>query len=392
MVCLVATQVAVFVVVQNSIHTTEQNRSRVRVQFSALSPQALALRYLRYFQEAHRRETKTKTTELLHNASKTSQSLVNYSFILSYIYYFVKSFHDGGLCIIDGMKTVKNLKEVIAEAREKKIAIGHFNISNIEGLWGIFRAAQAQNMPVIIGVSEGERDFVGVRQAVALVKSIREEFDYPIYINADHSYSFDRVKEAIDAGFDAAIFDGAKLPIEENIKITKQCVDYAREAGTGVLIEAELGYIGTSSKLLDEIPEGVSLEQLTTIEDAIRFVTETGVDFFAPSIGNIHGMLKNVSNPKLNIERVNEISEATGVPLVLHGGSGIVDEDFTKAIEAGISIVHTNTEIRVAYRDAVKKSFDEKPDEVAPYRLMKPVVDAVQKKVEERVRLFGRLS
>src|SRR3989338_2464614 len=136
------------------------------------------------------------------------------------------------------MKTeVKSLRETVAEAREKGVAVGHFNISNTEGLWAVFKAAQSLNVPVIIGVSEGERDFVGVRQAAALVKSLREEFDYPVYLNADHTYSFERVKEAIDAGFDSVIFDGAKLSFEENVKITKQCVEYARACGTDVLVE-----------------------------------------------------------------------------------------------------------------------------------------------------------
>ena len=284
---------------------------------------------------------------------------------------------------------MKKLKEIIEEAEAGKVAVGHFNISNIEGMWGIFRAAQSLDRPVIIGVSEGERDFVGVKQAAALIKSIRDEFNYPIYINADHSYSFDRVKEAVDAGFDSVIFDGAKLPIDENIEITKKCVEYARSVNTDILVEAELGYIGTSSKLLDEVPEGITLDQLTTPEDAIRFVEETGIDLFSPSVGNIHGMLKGVSNPELNIGRIKEIREAAGVPLVLHGGSGITDENFNEAIAAGISLIHINTEIRIAYRDAVKKSLEENPDEIAPYRLMKPSVEAVQGVVEKRLRLFS---
>ncbi len=287
---------------------------------------------------------------------------------------------------------MKTLREIIKDAGEKKIAIGHFNISNLEALWGIFYAAKLLDVPVIIGVSEGERDFVGVKQASVLVKSIREEFNYPIYLNADHSYSFERVKRAIDVGFDSVIFDGAKLPTEENIKITKQCVEYARASGRDVLVEAELGYIGTSSKLLDEVPQGITLDQLTTPEDAKHFVEETGVDFFAPSVGNIHGMLKKVSNPELNIERIKEIKEATGLPLVLHGGSGIIDENFTEAIANGISIVHINTEIRIAYRDAVKKSLEESPNEIAPYRLMKPSLLAVQEVVEKRLKLFSSIK
>ena len=286
----------------------------------------------------------------------------------------------------------KNLKEYIAEAREKGVAIGHFNISNIEGLHAVFNAAKSLNLPVIIGVSEGERDFVGVHEAVALVKSIREENRYPIFLNADHTYSLGRVKEAIDAGFDAVIFDGAKLSLEENINITKQCVEYAREKnlakGNDCLVEAELGYIGQSSKLLSEIPKGV---ELTSVADAKKFVGETGVDLFAPAVGNIHGMLKDMPEPRLNIERIKEITEATGVPLVLHGASGNTKEDIQAAIKAGTAIVHINTEVRVAYRDALKKSLADNPDEVAPYKINKPDVEAMERVVLEKLRIFNFL-
>ena len=283
----------------------------------------------------------------------------------------------------------KTPKEIIKEVGENKTAIGHFNISNIEALWAIFRAAQNVGVPVIIGLSEGERKFIGTKQAVALVKSIREEFEYPIFINADHCHSFESVKEAVDAGFDAVIFDGAQLPIEENIEITKKCVKYAHEVKPEIIVEGELGYIGTSSKMLDEIPEGVSLENFTTVEDAKRFVEETAVDLFSPSIGNIHGMLKNVANPELDIERIKEISDAVDAQLVLHGGSGISDENFKNAIEAGISIVHINTEIRRAYREALEESLKNNPEEIAPYKIAKPAVGAMREVVEKRLKLFS---
>jgi len=288
---------------------------------------------------------------------------------------------------------MKSLRECIAEASEKKVAIGHFNISNLEALWGIFRAAQGLNVPVIIGVSEGERDFVGVKQAAALVKSIREEYQYPIFLNADHTYSFERVKEAIDAGFDSVIFDGAKLSFKENVIIAKQCVDYARSSGREVLIEGELGFIGTSSKILDEVPEGVMLDEssLTNPEKAKEFVLATGVDMLAPAVGNFHGMLRGGIDPKLNIERIKEISSAVGIPLVLHGGSGNSEDDFKQAIANGVNIVHINTEIRVAYRDAVKKSLQDDPEEVAPYKFLKPGVKAVQDVVTAKLRFFNNL-
>lgn len=285
---------------------------------------------------------------------------------------------------------MKKYREYIEEAKKNKVAIGHFNISNLEGLKGIFEAARSLNLPVIIGVSEGERDFIGVKEVSAMVKSLREEFDYPIFLNADHTYSFDRVKEAVDAGFDSVIFDGAKLSIEENIKITKQCVEYAKSVNPEILVEGELGYIGTSSKILDEIPEGASQgATLTTPEDAKRFVEETRVDLFAPAVGNIHGMLRNMPDPRLDIKRIKEISDACGVPLVLHGGSGNLKEDFQNAVANGVSIVHINTEIRVAFRDALKKTLEENPDEVAPYKFEAGAVEAVKKLVIEKLSIFN---
>ncbi len=288
---------------------------------------------------------------------------------------------------------MKTLKQSVLEAREKKVAIGHFNISNLEAFWGIFKAAQSLDVPVIIGVSEGERDFVGVRQVVALVKSIRDEHDYPIYLNADHTYSFERVKEAIDAGFDSVIIDGAKLSFEENVKLTKQCVEYARSSGREVLVEGELGYIGQSSKILDEIPEGVVLDEssLTDPVKAREFVELTGVDMLAPAVGNFHGMLRGGVDPKLNIERVKQISDSTGIPLVLHGGSGNSEDDFKQSIANGIAIVHINTEIRVAYKQGLQIGLTENPDEVAPYKFLKQSVKAVQDVVTDKLRFFNNL-
>lgn len=289
------------------------------------------------------------------------------------------------------MSNIPSLREVIKDAEARHVAIGHFNISNLEGLWAIYRAAKAVGVPVVVGLSEGERDFVGVRQAAALVKSIREEFNYPIYINADHTYTVERVKEAIDAGYDAVIFDGAKMSFEENIAKAKECVDYARSTGRDVLVEAEVGYIGTSSKVLDAIPEGVKFDDttLTSPEQAERFVRETGVDLFAPAVGNMHGMLRNAPEPRLDIARVEKVHAAAGVPLVLHGGSGTSDEDFRDAIKAGISLVHINTEIRVASSKALRAFLAENPDETAPYKIMKPTTEAMQAVIEARLRLFS---
>lgn len=294
-------------------------------------------------------------------------------------------------------KIAQSLRECISDVEKDKKAIGHFNISNVEMLWGIFHAAKELKLPVIIGVSEGERQFIGVNQCVALINSIREEYNYPIYLNADHTYSVEKVKEAIDAGFDSVIYDGAKLSVEENIKNTQECVAYARtvtmKTGRDVLVEAELGYIGQSSKVLDAIPEGVDLKAgLTTPEMATDFVNRTGIDLFAPAVGNIHGMMRVGHDPRLEIDLIKQIREACGVPLVLHGGSGTVDEDFVHGIYAGISIVHISTELRVAFRKALALALQNNPDEVAPYKYAKDAVNAVSKVAGERLKLFNSIK
>lgn len=291
---------------------------------------------------------------------------------------------------------MKSLRECINEAKENKRAVGHFNISNAEMLRGVFNAAKNLNVPVIIGVSEGERQFIGIKQVVALVKSFREEYEYPIFLNADHTYSVEKVKEAIDAGFDMAIYDGAKLSLDENIKNTKECVDYAKEIfkneGREILIEGELGYIGQSSKILDAIPEGVKVEGdgLTHPEVAKEFVEKTGVDLLAPAVGNIHGMLRIGHDPRLDIERIKNINDACKIPLVLHGGSGTVNEDFTLAIKAGMSIIHISTELRVAFKKSLTLFLQENVDEIAPYKYLKDAISAVEKVTTDRLGLFNK--
>ncbi|MFA6392463.1 MAG: class II fructose-bisphosphate aldolase [Candidatus Paceibacterota bacterium] len=295
---------------------------------------------------------------------------------------------------------MKTLREYIQEASEKGVAIGHFNISNIEALHGIYNASKKLSgevghlVPVVIGVSEGEEEFIGRDEVTVLVKEIKEKDNYPIFLNADHHYSLESVKAALDAGYDSAIIDAVKLPLDENISLTKKCVDFAKELGEkesrDILIEAELGFIGQSSKILDAIPEGVSEATMTKPEDAKYFVEQTGINLLAPSVGNIHGMVTG-GNPRLDIERIKNIKEACGVPLVLHGGSGIADIDFTNAIKVGISIIHINTEIRVAYKEALQKFLTDNPSEVAPYKILVPAVLAIEQVVYNRLKLFNNL-
>ena len=288
---------------------------------------------------------------------------------------------------------MKTLRQYIKEAGEKGVAIGHFNISNLETLRGIFNAAKKLDLPVIIGTAEGERKFIGTKQAVVLVKSLRDEYDYPIFLNADHTYTVDGVKECIDAGYDSVIFDATGMSYEENIRLTKECVEYARLKNPEIIVEAELGFIGSSSKVLDKLPEGVKISEefLTKPEDAKKFIEETGIDMLAPAVGNIHGMLKGGIDPALNIKRIGEIQKVINIPMVLHGASGNSAEDIKEAIKNGMSVVHVNTEIRVAFRKALEESLKNKPDEVAPYKYMDKCLEIVETVVEEKLRIFNFL-
>lgn len=283
------------------------------------------------------------------------------------------------------------LKEVILDAQARKVAIGHFNVSNLEAVHAIKYAVQETGFPAIIGVSDNEEEFFGQDEIVALVKLYQSQ-GLPIYLNADHAYSVERAKKCIDAGFDSVIYDGAELSHEQNIKNTKEVVDYAKSKNSNCLIEAEIGFIGKSSNLMDSIPEGTALEQfLTKPEEAKAFVDATGVDLLAPAVGNIHGMLKNMKQPNLDIGRIENISKITGIPLVLHGGSGISVDDFKKAIACGMCIVHINTEIRLAFKTALEKGIADNVDQVAPYKILKPTQDAMKQVIIEKLKIFNNV-
>ncbi|MEK7109298.1 MAG: class II fructose-bisphosphate aldolase [Patescibacteria group bacterium] len=283
---------------------------------------------------------------------------------------------------------MKPLRQVIGEYRQAGKAVGHFNISDSNQLRAIALAVKATGLPAIVGLSEGEREHLTLLEARGLIGAYQKE-GVPLYLNADHTYSEQKAKEAIDSGVDSVVVDGAKLPVAENIAMTKTVVAYARASGRDVVVEGELGYIGTSSKQLDALPEGVTTENLTTAEDAKKFVAETGVDCFAPAVGNVHGMLKNAAEPRLHPERVKEIADAVGVPLVLHGASGNTEDDIKACIAAGIAVVHINTEFRVAYRDGLRDSLAATPQETAPYKFLAPVEQKLEEFIAAKLRLFA---
>ncbi len=291
------------------------------------------------------------------------------------------------------------LKDEIKKAIKNNYAIGHFNSSNLEMFKGILRAAQELSdennlTPVIIGVSESERKYIGAEQTVAFVKTFREENNYPIFINADHCKTYESAEEAVRVGFDSIVVDNSQMSLKENIEATKRTTSILKGINPDIIIEGEMGFIGASSKLLDEIPKEAEVTEdvITKVEDAIKFVKETGVDLLSPSVGNLHGVLKNFSNPSLYIERIREIAKAVEIPLVLHGGSGIAKEEIKEAVQAGISEVHFSTDLRIAYKEGLKNLvenyFPNHPNEVAPYRYMETVIKLVQDVVAEKINLL----
>ena len=286
---------------------------------------------------------------------------------------------------------MKTLREFLQQAERDKVAIGHFNFSDLVAFNAIVAAARDLKLPVMVGVSEGEREFTGVPQAAALVKSVRDAYDFPIFLNADHTHSLAKAEEAAKAGFDEVIFDGSSLSFEENVAQTKKAVEALKSINPGILVEGEIGRIGASSTVMDKVPEGVGT--LTTPEEARQFVAATKVDVLAPAVGNMHGLLKSMVSgevqKRLNIERIAEIKAACGIFMTLHGGSGTNDDDFKRAIKAGMTIVHVNTELRLAWRRGIEAGLAAKPNEFSPYKILPVAVEAVEKVVSSRLKLFS---
>ena len=280
------------------------------------------------------------------------------------------------------------LRNVLARLEKEGGGLGHFNVSDQVLLKAVIAAATETKLPVLIGASEGEREFFGARQLAALVKSERQECDVPIFLNADHTHSLAKALEAAKAGFDAVTIDFSALPFEENVARTREAVQAIKAVNPVILAEGEIGDIGTGS----EIKETAQGGKLSTPEEARQFVEATGIDNLAPAVGNMHGMLKSMVQGKakkhLDLERIAQIKKAAGVFLTLHGGSGTDDEHFRKAIAAGINIIHINTELRVAWRESLDKSLARDTNEVVPYKILRPVVDSVRQVVSSRLRLF----
>jgi fructose-bisphosphate aldolase class II len=299
------------------------------------------------------------------------------------------------------------LKEHLDDAKKNHYAIGHFNFATADVLRGIVEASKEAGAPaVMVGTSEGEADFIGLKEAVALVKAVCDDYSFPVFLNADHFKSFEKCKEAIDAGYDSVLMDGSKLPYNENIVVTKKVVEYASEISkyrdAEISVEGELGYLRGSSEVQEKVE--ISPDDYTKPDEAVDFASQTGVGRLAVVFGNIHGIVKEVvhieSTPpqrgpakageeKLDIEHFAKIVAVEPRPYyILHGASGLKDEDVIASIKVGIVNVHFNTELRVAYKEGIHQIFHDKPRETTPYKYLSPAVEEVKKVVAQKIKLF----
>ncbi len=282
------------------------------------------------------------------------------------------------------------LREVLQRAETRRVAIGHFNFSELVVLKAAAEAASELGVPMVMGVSESEREFLGVQRAAALVRSVREEKEREIFLNADHTHSIKRAEEAARAGFDMIVFDASEKPLEENIAETRRAVEAVKSIHAGILVEGEVGYVGSGSEIHEKRPADI---RLTEPAEAKDFVASTKVDLLSPSVGTTHGMLPSMIQgtecKRLDIPRISAIKKAVGVPLTLHGGSGTANEDFREAIQAGITMIHINTELRIAWRKGLEEALRKESESVAPYKVLPGVVSRVKAVIVERVRLFN---
>lgn len=286
---------------------------------------------------------------------------------------------------------MNTLMDALQDAGRRGVALGHFNVSDLSMVNRIVAVARELATPVLIGVSEGERDFMGVHQIAAVIRSIREKQALPVFLNADHTHDMSRAVEAAEAGFDMIVFDGSALPFEENVERTRQAVAAIKRANPSTLVEGELGYLGSSSTLHDKLPDDLS--PLTSADEAQRFVQMTGVDVLAPAVGSMHGMLRSPDGgawqQKLDLERIRLISASTPAFLTLHGGSGTPNDVLSAAVQAGIRVVHINTELRVAWRRGLEQALAAHPEEIVPYRLLPAALTPLAEVVREHLEVLG---
>ena len=285
------------------------------------------------------------------------------------------------------MSTQTKTRDILQKAKNEGYALGAFNVCNLETLKAVIQAAQKLKSPIILEASDGEINYMGAENLVALVNIYRSQTGLPIILNLDHGKNFESCKRAVEAGFDYVHIDTSKLPLEENIAIAKEVVKLAHSRG--VMVEGEMDHIeGSSEDHTKEDPE--KFQQMGMYSDpqkAYDFVKATGIDTFASFVGNLHGIY--AEEIRLNLELLNQIQKALpDTFLSLHGGSGINDGDVRQAVKSNIVKVNVNSELRIAFKLTLQESLNTST-EVAFYKLTPPAIQAMQKVVERKILLFG---
>ena len=280
------------------------------------------------------------------------------------------------------MSRLVSMTDMLNKALEEKYAVGQFNINNLEWTQAVLQAAQEEESPIILGVSEGAAKYMGgTKVVVAMVNALMETMDItvPVAMHLDHGSSFETAKEAIDAGFSSVMIDNSAMPIDENITNTKKVVDYAH--ARGVSVEAEVGTVGGEE---DGIVGNVIYADA---EECKRMVDEAEVDALAAALGSVHGTY--AGEPVLGFDEMKEISELTGTPLVLHGGSGIPEHQIKKAIEFGHTKINVNTELQQVWAKRTREVIASDQDVYDPRKIIGPGKENIIESVKEHMRMFG---
>ncbi len=278
------------------------------------------------------------------------------------------------------------IKEIIKEAQEGKYAFGMFNTSNLEITQGIARAAEAKNMPAMIGVTETAIKYAGFLPLINLVRGVIAESKADLVLHLDHGKDPKIIKKCIDEGFESVMVDASFFEFEKNVEITKDIAKYAHKKG--VTVQAELGKI---PRVKSKTEVGTMLKKMekTDPDEAAEFIERTKADTLAVIVGNVHGMYKKEGNPHLDLDLLKKIKEKISTPFVLHGGSGTPSEDVQRAIlEGGIINVNIDTEIRVAFMASISDFFISGQMVTDPRKVLSLARDSVQRKVEEKIKLF----
>lgn len=276
-----------------------------------------------------------------------------------------------------------SMKEMLLKASKEGYAVGQFNINNLEWTQAVLAAAQEEQSPVILGVSEGAARYMGGFKVItAFVGALVEEMKItvPVAIHLDHGSSFDKCKEAIDAGFTSVMIDASHHPFEENVETTKKVVDYAH--AKGVSVEAELGTVGGQED--DVIAEGVIYADAKECDELVK---RTGIDCLAPALGSVHGPYKG--EPNLGFAEMEEIGKLTGMPLVLHGGTGIPTDQIKRSISLGTAKINVNTENQIEFTKKVREALAADLEQYDPRKFIGPGRDAIKATVIGKIREFG---